>query len=91
MTRSARHLDRRGGGLKTTTEQTILVFRAAQEARGIPMEVVKLLEKQGIGGAAQPPGLYAYRFLLDSDNSGQTLAAEDWRNGFSVRCIREVD
>lgn len=36
-------------------EQTILVFRAAQAARGIPMEVVKLLEKQGIGGAAQPP------------------------------------
>ena len=36
-------------------------------------------------------GLYAYRFLLDSDNSGQTLAAEDWRNGFSVRCIREAD
>ena len=45
----------------------------------------------GMWWSRTPSGLQAYRFRLDADNSGQTLAPVDWRNGFSVRCIREAD
>ena len=36
-------------------------------------------------------GLQAYRFRLDADNSGQTIAPVDWRHGFSVRCIQDPE
>ena len=45
----------------------------------------------GMWWSRTPSGLQAYRFRLDADNSGQTLAPVDWRHGFSVRCIKDSE
>ena len=78
-----------GGWIENDNGTDIFGFSGRSGGKRHPNGSFQAAGKIGLWWSRTASGLEAYRFRLDSDNSGQTINTEDWRNGFSVRCIKD--
>ena len=78
-----------GGWIENDNGTDVFGFSGRSGGKRHPNGSFQAAGKIGLWWSRTASGLEAYRFRLDSDNSGQTINTEDWRNGFSVRCIKD--
>ncbi|MDA9756239.1 fibrobacter succinogenes major paralogous domain-containing protein [Flavobacteriales bacterium] len=80
-----------GGWIENDNGTDVFGFSGRSGGKRHPNGSFQAAGKIGLWWSRTASGLEAYRFRLDSDNSGQTINTEDWRNGFSVRCIKDSE
>ena len=78
-----------GGWIENDNGTDVFGFSGRSGGKRHPNGSFQAAGKIGLWWSRTASGLEAYRFRLDSDNSGQTINTEDWRNGFSVRCLKD--